>query len=87
MNWMLITALALAFGVIIGNLMLLLHLDKLSGPMRPNPDRADTKDKPDKTEPSPPAAGQAETKAADAEETASTDEAPNSAHEDKKRCN
>ncbi|MEE2025188.1 DUF2897 family protein [Alkalimonas mucilaginosa] len=31
MNWALFTALVLAFGVILGNLMLLRHLDKLSG--------------------------------------------------------
>ena len=31
MNWMLLTALTLAFGVIVGNLMLLRYLDKLPG--------------------------------------------------------
>lgn len=31
MNWMLLTALALAFGLILGNLMLLRYLDKLPG--------------------------------------------------------
>ncbi|SEA41287.1 hypothetical protein [Alkalimonas amylolytica] len=31
MNWMLLTALALAFGLILGNLMLIRYLDKLPG--------------------------------------------------------
>ena len=35
MNWMLLTALALAFGVIVGNLMLLRYLDKLPGHKAP----------------------------------------------------
>ncbi|MCC5824769.1 DUF2897 family protein [Alkalimonas sp.] len=40
MNWMLVTALALAFGIILGNLMLLRYLDKLPGNKAPaKPDK------------------------------------------------
>lgn len=43
MNWMLLTALALAFGLIVGNLMLLRYLDKLSGARKRLPETLNAK--------------------------------------------